>query len=125
MTNRPISLFFGTVVVSPGHELAVTYLLFSALISLSSGANAIFSHNLFFLISILLSGLAMYYLAYEFSKDKLSSLFAGSVYCSSGYVMSEFLWGHATKLQIQWIPAIFLFLERTLFNPNLKNSIIL
>ncbi len=82
-------------------------------------------HNLFFLISMFLAGLFMYLLMMEWTKDRFSSVFGGFLFMSSNFLMHQYMWGHANILQIQWIPLIFLFLERLLLSKKLKYSLYL
>jgi hypothetical protein len=101
---------------------SITYLIFGMLITGVFTVSDIFAHNLIFIISMILSGAFMYALACRFTKNKYASLFAGFLYCTSNYLFSETVWGHANLMQIQWIPIIFLFLDRILIEK--KNKII-
>jgi hypothetical protein len=97
----------------PPDDFAITFDYFGVLL-ISMGFSPIIAYNLFFLSSLFLSGLFMYLLMFELSKDGLSSFFSGFVYMSSNYVFNEYVWGHPNLWQIQWIPLIFLLIEGSL-----------
>jgi hypothetical protein len=82
-------------------------------------------HNLFFLYCIFISGYFMYLLMFELSGDKISSFFSGFLYMSPNFLFYEYMWGHTNIMQIQWIPLILLFLERTLKYKKIRDSICL
>ena len=82
-------------------------------------------YNLFFLFSVFTTGFFMYLLMLELSKDQVAAYFSGFLYMSSNYIINEYVWGHIHLFQLQWIPLIFLLLERLIRNPRLLNSILL
>ncbi|MBU1201541.1 MAG: glycosyltransferase family 39 protein [Nanoarchaeota archaeon] len=95
-------------------EISKSYLVFSTLGILVFGINEVVAHNLFFLFSLFLSGLFMFFFTKELIKNKWAALFSGFLYMSSSYLFSEYFLGHSNLWQLQWIPIIFLFLERIL-----------
>lgn len=44
---------------------------------------------------------------------------------SSNYIFHQYIWGHTNIWQIQWIPLIFLFLEKTIKYEKIKYSLYL
>jgi len=56
----------------------------------------------------------MFFFTKELIKNKWAALFSGFLYMSSSYLFSEYFLGHSNLWQLQWIPIIFLFLERIL-----------
>ncbi len=94
-------------------DVAQTYIFFGIL-TYFFGISAVVSHNLYFIISVFLSGYCMYFLCKEIVKDEAASLWGGLLYMSSFYIFSEYVYGHSNIWQIQWIPLIFLFLEKFL-----------
>lgn len=95
-----------------------------ALTSLGVGITDTQSHNIYFIVMFMLSGLFMYYFMYELSKDKLASLLAGVIYITSQYMVYAYYWGHSNTFQIQWVPLIFLALERMLKHKEWKHAIL-
>jgi len=86
---------------------------------------SIIAHNLLFIISFFLSGFFMYLLAFELTKNRLGSLLAGFFYCTSNYMFAKLIIGHGVLFQLQWLPLFFLFLEKLMSKPKLKNSLFL
>lgn len=113
------------IVLPSDYSLAQTYNLLGIFSIIVLGLNEIVFHNLFFLFCIFLSGLFMYFLMLELSKNKLASFFAGFIYMSSNYLFHQYIFGHTHYIQIQWIPLVFLFLEKTLNYKKFKYAIFL
>jgi len=107
-------------------DIPFFYYFEGALFILPFNVSGIVAHNLVFILSMVLSGLFMYFLAYRFTKDLFASLFAGFLYCTSNAIINSYLWGHGNLWQFQWIPIIFLFLDKVLIDKNkIRNSILL
>ena len=105
-------------------DVAQTYIFFG-IATYFFGISVNVSHNLYFIISVFLSGYCMYFLCKEILKDEAASLWGGFLYMSSSYVFSEYVYGHSNLWQIQWIPLIFLFLEKFLRSPRYVFSFLL
>lgn len=97
--------------------------VFLGLISTSVHVDAAVYHNLFFIAVIFLSGFFMYLLAFELTKSKYAALLAGFIYASSYYIPYAYYWGHSNTMQIEWIPLIFLLVEKISRTGQLKYSI--
>ncbi|MFH1511549.1 MAG: hypothetical protein ABIF10_07700 [Candidatus Woesearchaeota archaeon] len=106
-------------------DVAQTYIFSGVILTKTLGMDDIVFHNIYFLATVFMSGLFMYLLAVELFRDRLSGLFCGSLYMSSNYFMYAYVWGHTNTMQIQWIPLIFLFLERTLKRAKTTDALLL
>ncbi len=81
----------------------------------------IFIYNFLFILSFILSGLGMFFLAEHLTKNKFASLLAGFI-----FAFSPFRFGHLGHLQIlsmQWIPFTFLFLHKFIEESKIKDLI--
>ena len=114
------------IIIQSKYAMPQSYVLFGIFSTVFLGLNEIVFHNLFFLLCVFLSGIFMYFFMLELSKDRIASFFSGFLYMSSNFLFHQYMWGHTNILQIQWIPLIFLFLEKTLKKPKeFKYSIFL
>ncbi len=109
-------------VIADKRDISQTY-IFLGLFSGILGLDRIVFHNLFFMASILCSGIFSYLFIREITRDRYASLFGGLVYMSSYYIPYAYYWGHSNTLQIQWIPLIFFFLERMIRRKKLQDSL--
>lgn len=98
-------------------DVAQTYLMFG-IATHFFGITATVAHNLYFLLSVFLSGYCMYFFCREITKNEAASLWGGFFYMSSPYIFYEYVYGHSNIWQIQWIPLIFFFLEKYLKSPR-------
>jgi hypothetical protein len=69
-----------------------------------------------------LAGLAMYWLARDFTKDKFAGLLAGTLFMSSGAMVA-----HAEHLAIidamAWYPLVFMFARRALLDKTCESFV--
>lgn len=102
------------------------YGFINAFISILTGFNEIILHNLFMIFSVFFSGLAMYLLIYEITKNKISSLAGGLIFISSKFLLTHLMIGHPdVVLSSIWIPLIFFYIEKSIKKPELKYGILL
>jgi hypothetical protein len=101
--------------LSPG-----TVLLFLPLTRL---AGDIVSYNVIILLSFALTAFGTFLLARELWSSRAGGLLAGIGvgFCAYRFVHAE---GHLSIVSTQWIPFFFLYLEKTLRRPNLRNGAI-
>lgn len=111
-------------IVEPNYALAQTYLLGGG-IAVAAGMPPVTAHNLWFLLSMALSGLFTYWLFRHLERDVGAAVLAGVLYMSSFYLVNEYVWGHPNLWQIQWIPLIVLALERLRGDPSPRNTLLL
>ena len=80
------------------------------------------TYNLLILISFVLTGFGTFLLARELGATGSGSLLAGIAtgFCAYRYAHAA---GHLSLASTQWIPFFFLFLERTLRRPTIRNGI--
>jgi hypothetical protein len=119
-----IRAYKNPIVIERG-EVAQTYIFSGVFFTYVLRIKDVIFHNLFFLACVFLSALFMYLLMFELSKNKLASFFAGFLYMSSNYIFQQYTWGHTNIMQMQWIPLVFLFLEKTLKYKKIKYAIYL
>ncbi len=92
-------------------ELLLGQSLIAGPVHLLTG-NPLLAHNVTILATLVLSGFAMYYLAWYLFHTFTGSLIAGIVYALAPYHLAQR--DHAGLLAIQWLPLVLLFLHRTL-----------
>lgn len=95
-------------------EMSEVYSLFGIFFTSIFNIKDVVFHNLYFLFCIFLSGLFMYLFMLELSEDHLTAVFSGFLYITSNYLLHEYFYGHTNTISIQWIPLIFLLLEKIL-----------
>jgi hypothetical protein len=83
------------------------------------------AYNLYFIASVFLSGAFMHLLVSELTGKRTAAFFGGLLYMSSQYALEEYAWFHPTTMAIQWIPLIFLLVEKTLRNRGKKYPLLL
>jgi len=101
--------------LSPG-----TVLLFSPL---THFFGEVFTYNFLILASFVLTAFGTYLLARELWSNRLAAFLAG---ISVGFCPYRFAHagGHLSIVSTQWIPFFFLYLERLISRPRLKNAVL-
>ncbi len=93
---------------------------------LSILTNNVITYNLEVLLSFVLSGLFMYYLANYLLQDKTSAILAGIIYSFCPYHFAR-AWQHLGLAQIQWMPlyilALFVLVKKVSFKKILSAAI--
>ena len=99
--------------LSPG-----TVLLFSPL---THFFGEVFTYNLLILASFVLTAFGTYLLALELWSNRLAAFLAGIIvgFCPYRFAHAA---GHLSIVSTQWIPFFFLYLERLISRPRLKNA---
>lgn len=82
-------------------------------------------HNLLLFFYIVLSGISMYFLSYEYTNDIFSAFISGFVYSTSNYILFKAVQGQMNLVQLFYIPMIFLLTEKVFKHHNPKNIFIL
>ena len=112
---------FQDPVIADYAEVSQVYVFFSIILTLIFKVPDIIAYNIFFILTIFLAGLFMYFFAQEIVRDRLFAFFSGFLYMSSKYMVYAYYWGHTNIWQIGWIPFIFWSLEKFLQSPKTKN----
>jgi len=101
--------------LSPG-----TVLLFSPL---THFFGEVFTYNFLILASFVLTGFGTYLLARELWSNRLAAFLAGIIvgFCPYRFAHAA---GHLSIVSTQWIPFLFLYLERLISRPRLKNAVL-
>lgn len=101
--------------LSPG-----TVLLFSPL---THFFGEVFTYNFLILLSFPLTAFGTYLLARELWSNRLAAILAGMVvgFCPYRFAHAD---GHLSIVSTEWIPFFFLYLERLISKPRLKNSVL-
>jgi len=101
--------------LSPG-----TVLLFSPL---THFFGEVFTYNFLVLMSFLLTAFGTYLLARELWSNRLAAFLAGLVvgFCPYRFAHAA---GHLSIVSTEWIPFFFLYLERLISKPRLKNAVL-
>ena len=101
--------------LSPG-----TVLLFSPL---THFFGEIFTYNFLVLISFPLTAIGTYLLARELWSNRAGAVLAGIIvgFCPYRFAHSG---GHLSIVSTEWIPFFFLYLERMISTPRLKNAVL-
>ncbi|MEW6408455.1 MAG: hypothetical protein AB1465_07280, partial [Patescibacteria group bacterium] len=81
----------------------------------------IFIYNIMNWISFPLSAIAMFFLTFYVTKNKLASFISGLVYAFSPYHFIRAT-GHTALVHIEWIPLYVLFLLKVFENKKIKNA---
>lgn len=116
LLHRPAPLWDSTVLYPAREafardELTLGQSLFAGPIHLLTG-NPILAHNGTIILTMILSGFTMYYLAWYLFHTFTGSLVAGVIYAFAPYHLAQL--DHAGLFAIQWLPLVLLFLHRTL-----------
>lgn len=115
----------GTPLIISSADVAQTYVFSGLVLTKLLPISDVAFHNLYFILTIFLSGLTMFFLAKELFSDEMSALLSGFLYMSSNYLFQQYVWGHTNIMQIQWLPLIFLFLQRILEKRDYQNIVLL
>ena len=101
--------------LSPG-----TVLLFSPL---THFFGEVFTYNFLILLSFPLTAFGTYLLARELWSNRVAAILAGIVvgFCPYRFAHAE---GHLSIVSTEWIPFFFLYLERLISKPRLKNAVL-
>ena len=101
--------------LSPG-----TVLLFSPL---THFFGEVFTYNFLILASFALTAFGTYLLARELWSNRLAAFLAGIIvgFCPYRFAHAG---GHLSIVSTQWIPFLFLYLERLISRPRLKNAVL-
>lgn len=82
--------------------------------------NIILSYNLLAILTLFVSFLSMYILSFYLTKNFFASTLASTIYVFNPNIMGRFP-EHLMLYSLEWIPLIFLFLEKSFKNPTSKN----
>ncbi len=85
--------------------------------------NIILSSNILFALTLPLSFLSMFLLAFYLTKNRLSSILAGLIFVFNPFTVARFP-DHLILYSLMWIPLIFLFFEKSLKVPNRTNILL-
>ncbi len=86
--------------------------------------SVVISSNIVLLLSFILSGLSMFFLAKRITSNSAVSAVAGLIFAFSPYTLSQAMDGH-TNLTTTWIiPLYTLFLLKSIETPSIKSAII-
>lgn len=101
--------------LSPG-----TVLLFSPL---TYSFGEVFTYNFLVLASFPLTAFGTYVLARELWSNRLGAFSAGLIvgFCAYRFAHAD---GHLSIVSTEWIPFFFLYLERLISRPNVKNAVL-
>jgi hypothetical protein len=101
--------------LSPG-----TVLLFSPL---THFFGEVFTYNFLILASFALTAFGTYLLAREVWSNRLAAFLAGIIIGFCPYRLMHAM-GHLSIISTQWIPFFFLYLERLISRPRLRNAVL-
>lgn len=127
LLDDPLHLLSGNIFypyadsyVFDGLELGIALLTFPlALVALPP----LVIYNCGILLSLALSGLAMYLLARHWGASPFAAFIAGAIYAFAPMHIDRI--GHIAFLSTAWFPLILLFMDRTLTAPRLSNTLVL
>jgi hypothetical protein len=97
-----------------------TVLLF---VPLTRAVGEVVAYNLIILMSYPLSAFGTYLLCRELWGNRLAALVAGTAVGFCAYRVSHAL-GHLSTATTQWIPFFFLYLERSITRPTIRNGLL-
>jgi len=83
------------------------------------------TYNLQVLLSFVLAGATMYWLATELTDDPRAGLVGGFVFAFFPNKMGHVLGGHLPQLTVHWFPLYVLFLWRALRRPSWRRALLL
>jgi hypothetical protein len=116
LPSDPLSLFNANIFFPRQDTLAYSEHLFGvALVAvpayLATG-NVIFAYNFAITLSFFLSGIGMYLLVYELTRNRWAALVSGVIYAAAPFRFLQLF--HLQLLSYQWFPFVFLYLHRFL-----------
>lgn len=85
--------------------------------------NALVAYNMTLLVTLALSGFAMYCLAWHFLRNRAAGIVAGIIFALAPYHLAQL--DHAGLLAVQWLPLVILFLDRTLHTRRWRDAALL
>ncbi|PIY59835.1 hypothetical protein COY95_04980, partial [Candidatus Woesearchaeota archaeon CG_4_10_14_0_8_um_filter_47_5] len=106
-------------------DVAQTYIIPGILITSYLPVSDIMYHNLFFLACVVLSGFCTFLFVRYMNRNVYAAFLGGFLYMSSNLLFRAYVWGHTNLMQFQWIPLIFLFVEKVLQEPSKKHALFL
>jgi len=118
-----VDTFCSVIAVPFGLDISSSILypcwnIFSKWLSVSTGYIA--AYNVQILLSFVLAGVTMFYLAYAVTKDKICSLLSGIIYSFCPYHFAR-AWQHLSLAQIQWMPLFLYALVKIEDYPSRRN----
>lgn len=113
-------LFYPKGVSLVTHNLAWFNILFWSIFESIIGGLQAF--NLSILVSLILCGLAVFWLLYKLSNNKAAAFIAGVVYMAWPFRLSQL--DHPNILATQWIPVFFLYLIYTIKDGRWRDALI-
>lgn len=102
-----------------------SYVLSGAVVTMILPLSTVVFHNLFFVGSMFLAGLFMYFLVREVVGNPEVALLSGILYMSSFYLFYTYTFGHTNQWQIQWIPLVLFGVERVASDFEGRNVVLL
>jgi len=105
-----------------GHSPYQPYEVIMAYI-ISLVSNEVVAYNLNIFIGFVLSGVAMYYLAFYLTRNRTASILSGIIFTFSPYHLGVSM-NSATISSFQWIPLFVLFLFKLDENRTYKNAVL-
>lgn len=91
---------------------------------LSLVANEVVAYNTIMLLSFVLSALGVYLLTLHFTGSRIAGVIGGAIFAFCPYRMFRLHVGHLPLLQTQWLPFLFLYVEKTIQNPRPKTALL-
>ena len=85
--------------------------------------NLILVYNILSLLNFVVAGIAMYFLARHFTKNRFACFLAGYIFAFCPYVMGHAL-GHFSLMTTGFMPLFILFFIKFHENPSLKNILL-
>lgn len=102
------------------HTLSPVESFFSIFLQYLFNGNLVFTYNIIVIISLTLTGVFTYALAYYLTKHRFASFMAGYIVVFSSYMMGH-TYGHLNLITVQWIPLFILFFIKFHKEQSLKN----
>lgn len=100
------------IIILSNYTIPPSYTMTGIVVTILFPISVIAYHNLFFVVSMSLSGIFTFLFVREVLEDVEVSIFAGVLYMSSFYIFNTYVMGHVNQWQIQWIPLILFGVER-------------
>jgi len=104
------------------HEMSLANVVLGMPLTILSGETV--SYNVLVLLSFALSGLGAYLLVFRLTHERLAALVSGVIYAFCSYRMAHLGTGHLNLLGTQWLPFLFLCLERMLETKSTLSAIL-
>jgi hypothetical protein len=111
-----ISPFFDPSIFYPfGYNTALTELTLSNIVPalpLTLAFGEVVAYNAMMLLPFALSGLGMYLLVLRLTRNRTAGLISGGIFAFCPFHMLHLGSGHLPLIAIQWLPLLFLYLDR-------------